>query len=240
MRIGAGLDPEIAVPRSQLLVHAVTVTSEASETNSANNRTTWTAEVGESRTEPATEVPASADLAVQANGPSVIRAGEPFTYIYTITNQGVLEATRVRFEDAVPSDLDLVAYTPGTPQCEQRGDTLTCTVGDPGSGEAISFTLVITGHGEQPINMEVDPLMPGWPTCLVVKERTWQHVVQCELGVLKQHQVTRVELVFMAIGEAARTTTNAVSVSAREPDLDTLNNTITATIAVQTAADREE
>jgi hypothetical protein len=70
--------------------------------------------------------------------------------------------------------------------------------------------------------------------CFVVKERTWQHVVHCELGALKPGQATRVQLVLVAIGVQGRMTANTASVSANEADLNPLDNTHTATITVQT------
>jgi len=110
---------------------------------------------------------------------------------------------------------------------------LNCYLRDLDSNEILTFTLVITGHAGQPMKMGLDPLMPGWPMCIVVKERPWQHVVHCELGRLKPSQATRVQLVLVAIGVRERMTANTASVSANEIDLNPLDNTNTATITVQ-------
>jgi uncharacterized repeat protein (TIGR01451 family) len=85
--------------------------------------------------------------------------------------------------------------------------------------------------------MDPDPLMPGWPICFVVKERTFLHIVNCEFGVLKPGQATHVQLVLMAKGVQERMMTNTASVSANETELNPLDNTNTATIAVQVRAD---
>jgi uncharacterized repeat protein (TIGR01451 family) len=184
----------------------------------------------------ATSALTATDLVVQATGPSTVVAGQPVTYTYTISNRGESEATDVQFDDVIPSDMDLVAYAPGLPDCDQVGDAFTCTLRDPGGGEAVTFTLIITGYGDQPRIVSLDPLLPGWPICTVLKERTWLHVVQCELGDMKPGQATRVELVLTAVGVVERTTANAAFVGANEVDLNPVDNTITTTITVQTGA----
>jgi uncharacterized repeat protein (TIGR01451 family) len=226
------------------LVHTATVKADQVDANLSNNSGTFTMEAESSAGQSAAEepevitaVPTTAELAMQADGPSSIIAGELFTYTYTITNRGTMPANDVRFEDALPSDLTLITYAPGLPQCEQGGDTFTCSLRDLDSGETLTFTLVVTGNAGQPLTIDLDPLLPGWPICYVVKERTWLHVVQCELGNLRPGQATRVQLVLQAVGVQERTTVNAASVSAREADLNPTDNTITATIAVQGQAE---
>jgi uncharacterized repeat protein (TIGR01451 family) len=178
----------------------------------------------------------TSDLVVQAEGPTSVIAGQPFSYTYTITNRGVLDATGVRFEDALPSDLELIAYAPALPVCEQRDEAFSCYLRDLDSGEAITLTLVITGHSGQPMSLALDPLLPGWPICTVLKERTWLHILQCELGNLKSGQAVEVQMLLSAIGVQERKTTNTATVSAREADLDPRDNTITTTLTVQVSA----
>jgi uncharacterized repeat protein (TIGR01451 family) len=226
VRIGVG----VAARVTGSLVHTVTVAANESDANLSNNRTISTMQIGAA----VTPTPITTDLILQADGPSSVIAGQPFTYTYTITNRGALDATGVRFEDVVPPDTNLFAYAPALPLCEQRGDVLTCYLRDLDTNETLTVTLVITGHTGQPMKIGLDPLMPGWPTCFVVKERTWQHVVHCELGALKPGQATRVQLVLVAIGVQGRMTANTASVSANEADLNPLDNTHTTTITVQT------
>ena len=79
--------------------------------------------------------------------------------------------------------------------------------------------------------------MPGWPVCTVLKERTYLHIVHCELGVLKPGQATHVQLVLTSEGVQERAIVNAASASANEADLNPLDNASVTTITVQTRAD---
>jgi len=244
VRIGVGVDAR-TTSRLRSLVHTATVVANEADANLSNNRATFTMTVGPStslRTGAAgpvtvTAIPTATDLVLQADGPSSVIAGQPFTYTFTITNRGSLDATGVSFEDVLPLATALDAYAPGLPLCEQRDDALTCYLCDPDSGETITFTLVITGHAGQPMTIEPDALMPGWPICLVVKERTFLHIVNCELRVLKPGQATHVQLALTARGVQERMIVNTASVSANEAELNPLDNTNTATITVQVRAD---
>lgn len=209
--------------------HTATVAAKETDPDRSNNRVTSPIAVGAA-------APA-ADLVIQAEGPEAVIAGRPFTFTYTITNQGESEATGVWFEDAIPSDMDLVAYTPGLPRCEQSGDQFTCSLPHAGSAEPVSFTLHITGYGEQPVIMSLDPLLPGWPVCSVIKERTWLHIVQCELGALAPGDATQVQLVMEAIGVVARISANTATVRASEVDLNSIDNSSTTTITIQIAGE---
>jgi uncharacterized repeat protein (TIGR01451 family) len=245
MRIGVGADAGTTSLRLPSLAHTVTVTANEPDPNRWNNRVTSTMTVGPSAPLGAgaagpmavTAIPTTTDLVVQADGPSSIIAGQPFTTTFTIANQGALDATGVSFENALPPATVLSAYAPGLPLCKQRDDALTCTLRDLDSGETITFTLVITGHAGQPMIIEPDPLMPGWPICTVLKERTYLHIVQCELGVLKPGQATRVQLGLTATGVQERMMANTASVSANEAELNPLDNTNTTTITVRVRAD---
>jgi uncharacterized repeat protein (TIGR01451 family) len=87
------------------------------------------------------------------------------------------------------------------------------------------------------MEMHLDPLMPGWPMCTVLKERTHLHIVKCELGVLRPDQATHVQLGLIARGVQERAMVNTASVSANEVEWNTLDNGITTTTAVQVRAD---
>jgi uncharacterized repeat protein (TIGR01451 family) len=220
-------------PLAGTLVHTATVTADQADPDRSNNQATGALTAGPSGPVAATAAPATTDLSLHADGPSIVVAGEPFTYTYTIANRGGMEAIGVWFEDVVPSDMDLVAYTPGLPRCEQRGDMLTCRLSTPDSSETVTLTLTVAGHPAQPLRLDVDPLQPGWPVCYVIKERTWLRIVQCAIGTLKPGEETRVQLVLVAIGTQERQTTNTASVSASGQDRNPVDHTSTITITVQ-------
>ncbi len=177
------------------------------------------------------------DLTVQATGPAAVVAGQPFTYTYLVTNQGTQQATEVTLDNPIPPGLRLNSYAPGLPLCEQKGDTLTCSLVDPDSGESTTFSLTINGDGQEPIRMDVDPLTPGWPLCYVLKEQEYLQILHCDLGTLQPGQSTRVRLDMLAIGVQERTTMNTVVVQANEPDLAPADNTTSMGITVQVRAD---
>jgi uncharacterized repeat protein (TIGR01451 family) len=256
MQIGVGVD----AGASGDLVHTTSIEACEPDTDLSNNRaaftmTVWRAPLPGTNTEgPAlsnvegaapsesiagTPVLTTTDLTIQAEGPTSVYAGLPFTYAYTITNRGPLDAAGVRFVDVIPPATTLHAYAPGLPRCEQSGDTLTCTLRDPDSGETATFTVVINGHAGQPMKMELDPLMPGWPLCTVLRERDYLHILNCELGLLRPDQAIHVQLTAIAGGVRERVMTNTVSISANEhePGLPSVDLTNTVTIAVGIRAD---
>ncbi len=174
---------------------------------------------------------------MQARAPAIITAGQPFTTTFTIANNGWVDATGVAFEHVVPPATDLVAYAPGLPSCEQQGDAFTCILWDLDGSGSITFTLIITGHSGQPIQIDPDALAPGWPVCTVLKERSFLHILECELGVLKPGQSAQVQTVLVVAGITERSIDNGAAVIANESDLDPSDNVVTATMTVQVSAD---
>jgi uncharacterized repeat protein (TIGR01451 family) len=241
MRIGVDVDARITGP----LVHAATVTANETDPNSSNNQAMSTMTVGPptalgtDAVEPVATaiIPTAVDLALQASGPTSIIAGRPFTYTFTVANRGALDAAGVSLEYVLPPATILDAYAPNLTLCEQQDDALTCALRDPGSGETITFTLVVAGHADQPLIIEPDPLTPGWPTCFLLKEETYLHIVACELGALKHGQETEVELTLITRALRDRMMVSTAFVSADEDEPNLLDNTNTMTIPVQVQAD---
>jgi uncharacterized repeat protein (TIGR01451 family) len=233
LRVGVSVDTEI----TGSLVHTATVRANEADADWSNNRTLVTMTVGAATPLVVTAVPTTTDLVLRADGPQRVIAGQPFTYTFTITNRGELDATGVTFQTALPPGTTLSAYRPNVPFCEQRDDAFTCYLRDPNRDEAVTFTLVVTGNDEMPMLMDVDPLMPGWPSCVVIKERSYLHIVDCNLGVLKRGAATQVQLVLIAEGVLERTVTDTASVSANESERNVLDNTSTTTTTVQVKAD---
>jgi uncharacterized repeat protein (TIGR01451 family) len=238
VRVGLAADAGI----TGALVHSVSVAANERDTNRLNDHVSFTATVGGKVSVPGEPMSGAAalgtaDLVLEAEGPASVAAGQPFTYTYTITNRGTQDATAVRFENPVPPATVLNAYAPALPLCRQRDDTFLCALRDPESGAVITFGLVITGHSGLPMEMSLDPLMPGWPICTVLKEKPWLHIVTCQLGTLEPDQATHVQLALIATGVNERLMTNTASVSANEADPNLPDNTHTSTITVQISAD---
>jgi uncharacterized repeat protein (TIGR01451 family) len=236
LTIGARFDYQ--VPDSSL--HMVVVTANETDTNPTDN---WIdfgqADAGLSQADSDlhANVPPSPDLRILTDGPAQIVAGLPFTTTFTIRNGGVREATGVHFESALPPATTLISYAPDLPDCKRRPDALVCALRIPDSREPISFTLAINGHAGQPMILEPDPLMPGWPICIVIKERTYLHIVDCELGTLAPAQEIPVQLTLLAEGVQERQLTSTASVWANEPELAPADNLITTTATVSVRAD---
>ena len=182
--------------------------------------------------------PPSTGLAVLADGPASVLAGEPYTYTYTITNQGAA-AVNVRFEYALPPATELLAFAPALPPCQQEGNILTCELQANSGSETVTYTLIITGHDGQPVIMQPDPLLPGWPICSVLKERTDLHFLICELGDLKPEQATQVQMTLNAEGLFPRTLENTVTLYAQEQTLNPVHIVETHEVAVGVEADLE-
>jgi uncharacterized repeat protein (TIGR01451 family) len=238
MRLGVGVE----TGTTGALVHTASVAANEPDMNPSNNRAMFTMTLGTEGpglSEPVSAItaPVTGDLVMQADGPTIVVAGRPFTYTYTISHRGALDATGVRFESPVPPATILSAYAPALPLCQQQGEVFLCTARDRGSGETITFTLVISGYAGQPMEMHLDPLMPGWPMCTVLKEKPWLHIVTCDLGRLKPDQAAQVELGLIATGVNERMMTSTASVSANEADINSLDNTNTTTVTVEISAD---
>ena len=247
-RLQPGAEAQVCIgfavdsPVVGVVAHTATVTGDGLDPDRSNNRATAAMTVTAVEPVVTPAVPTTADLILQADGPASVIAGRPFTYTYTITNHGATGVTGVWFEDVVPPDLNLVGYAPRPPRCDQQGDALTCTLLDPDGGGTVTFTLAITGHGEQPMLMGLDPVQPGWPICWVIKERTWLHLLQCELGKLGPGQAVRVQLALVAIGVTERTIVNTASVRANQAEQHPvpmgITSTVTITVQVEAEPDR--
>jgi uncharacterized repeat protein (TIGR01451 family) len=221
------------------LVHTAAVAANEPDPDRSNDQVSLTVTVGEKERGAGSpgERPAGPDLILRAEGPSSVIAGRPFTRTFTVVNRGSRDATGVRFESPLPLATVLNASAPGLPLCERRGDLVACVLRDPEGDKAITFTLLITGYGEQPVIVEPDALMPGWPVCSVLKEKSFLHIFTCDLGVLHADQMTRVQMSLTAGGVQERLLTHIASASAREADLNPLDNSNTTTMTVRVRSD---
>jgi len=233
LRVGVTMDFQ----KAGAFLHTATVRAQEVDADAANNRTTVRMTIGTAAPLAVTEVPTTTDLVLQADGPPSVIAGTPFTYTFTVTNRGTLNANGVNLQYTLPPGTVLDAYAPGLPRCEWGRDSITCFLRASDSSHPVTFTVAITGHLPEPVILYADPLLPGWPLCVVQKERTYLHIVSCNLGMLKRGEATRVQLVMVAQGVQERSMVNTASVNAYEADLNPVDNTDTTTVTVHIQAD---
>lgn len=233
VRIGANVGSGITGRQ----VHMATIRAQEADLDLSNNRAAITLTVSPATSLAGSGSPAPPDLVLGAAGPKDVIAGQPFTYTFTITNRGALEATGVVLSNDLPPGTVLSAAAPNVPFCDQNGDAFTCYLRAADSGETFTFTLAVVGNAGMPMSIEVDPLTPGWPVCVLIKEAGKIHRVECSLGTLRGGAETRVDLVVIAEGVLERRISNTAVVHATGTEENTLNNTATTTTSVQVAAD---
>jgi uncharacterized repeat protein (TIGR01451 family) len=218
-------------------VHTATVAASGTDAEGSNNRAAATMIIGTAASPEIEANLAAADLVLRSDGPERVTAGEPFTYTFTITNLGALDASGVILRDDLPPGTVLSAVSPDLPLCNPRRDALTCYLRDASSGETFTFTLAVTGSPGTRMSVEVDPLAPGWPICLLIKEASKIHRVDCNLGTLSGGAATRVDLVVIAEGVLERQMANTATVQTSDTEGNDVNNTATTTTTVQVEAD---
>lgn len=82
------------------------------------------------------------DLAVtKSDSPDPVTVGSNLTYTVTVTNKGPATATSVTLTDTLPTTAAFVSASPG---CTNNGGTVTCGIGDLGSGAFATITIVVT------------------------------------------------------------------------------------------------
>jgi uncharacterized repeat protein (TIGR01451 family) len=219
--------------------HTVTLTANETDPNLGNNQGRFPFKVGTADPPPPAPEPVTetGDLALQARGPRTVVAGQPFTYTFAFTNQGATEIHNVRLESVVPPATELLGLAPEPPPCRQQGQTFTCSLPGLDGSPPLTFTLVLNGHGSQPMKVGLDPLLPGWPACTLLKERTFLHIVLCEFGALQGGQSAQVQVALSARGVHERATDYTAVVQAAEATANRLAITRTVSFTVQVRAD---
>jgi uncharacterized repeat protein (TIGR01451 family) len=132
--------PDVSYPDVMPLSNVVTVSGFEFDPDEMNN----------TYTETITVIPA-ADLWVSEKSatPAAVEAGEVFTYSITVGNGGPSIATDVTVTDVLPAQVSFVA--PGDGSCSAPvgvpGATVTCALGDMGSGDVATVTFTVVAEG---------------------------------------------------------------------------------------------
>lgn len=127
----------IHIGNTTSITNTATVSTDAFDTNPANDSDSVT-----------TTVTPSADLAVTKSGPSAVVAGENATYTIDVTNAGPSTATTVSLSDTLPAGTTFVSlvspagWSCTTPAVGSAG-TVTCTTAAFAPGATASFTLTV-------------------------------------------------------------------------------------------------
>jgi uncharacterized repeat protein (TIGR01451 family) len=91
--------------------------------------------------------PATADVDIANNAPSVVLSGSTLTYSITVTNNGPDAASNVNIQDAIPAgtNFNSVATTSGSCTAPAPGGagTVNCTAPTLAAGSAITETLTV-------------------------------------------------------------------------------------------------
>lgn len=117
---------------SEVVTNTATVTANEDDPLTADNTTSTETAV------------APADVSVTKTASTLAGVvGQPITYTVTAANAGPATAPDVTLTDPLPTgaDLDSVSTTQGA--CEESGGTLTCALGDIGSGDDAVVTIVV-------------------------------------------------------------------------------------------------
>ena len=145
---GAGDTLTIVVTAEQAgaLINTAEVSSTVADPDLANNTASVETEASEERFE--------ADLSLMKTAPADVTVGSPFTYTLEVTNLGPDTAHTTILTDTLPTGVTFVSATSG---CNEISGTVTCDLGDLGSGSSATITIVVTADvtGTQTNSAEV-------------------------------------------------------------------------------------
>jgi uncharacterized repeat protein (TIGR01451 family) len=128
-----------------LFTNVASFTTKTEDPNSENN------------TASTTLVVASADVSLTKTGPANASAGNPVSYVVTVTNAGPDQAQNVTFTDPLPALTTFVSVTQNsgptalcTAPAPNTGGTVSCTIAALNSGMSAQFTIVAHVNGNTP------------------------------------------------------------------------------------------
>jgi len=183
-----------------------------------------------------TQIPPTADLALQIQAPEGATAGETLIYTVTVTNNGWAPATGVLFTDTLPPGVTFAWSVPGQPSqpaCKQSNDTLICDLGGFTGKNTATITLDPAAHASGvstasglPAGVTLD--LSG-PTCGLVEEG---HSLTCQLGDLDSGANTHALIAVNIPTRMTGTITHTAVVATDQADPIPQNNTHAAVTSV--------
>jgi len=141
---GAGSDITIVVSPPLVetatdITNTVTVSATEEDPTPGNNSATTTTTVN----------PPEASMSISISStPAEPLINEQITYTVTVSNAGPSNDTGVVVTLDLPLGVTLVSVTPDQGSCTVGKDTITCTLGDVGTGETVDIELIVTAPGE--------------------------------------------------------------------------------------------
>jgi uncharacterized repeat protein (TIGR01451 family) len=115
---------------------STTVSSTTGDNATANNTTSRTVAIVEE------EVPPGADLRATAAGPASGKAGEAFTYTFTVTNDGFETAASVSATVSMPENARGIPFVSGGSVCTAgTAEARVCSLGTLNNGESRTITV---------------------------------------------------------------------------------------------------
>jgi uncharacterized repeat protein (TIGR01451 family) len=133
---GAGASVEVKVRPQEggQITNQASVASSAGDLNLANNTASAT-----------TNVSGVADLGLtKSDSPDPVLAGQPLTYLLTVTNAGPSSAPAVELIDTLPAGVTFNSATPTQGSCPESSGTVTCSLGTIASGQQASVVVTVT------------------------------------------------------------------------------------------------
>lgn len=183
-----------------------------------------------------TQIPPTADLALQLQAPESATAGETLIYSVTVTNNGWAPAAGVVVTDTLPPGVTFAWSVPGRtsqPACARSNDTLICDLGGFTGSSSATITLDLAANASGvstasglPAGVTLD--LSG-PTCSLAQEG---HRLICQLGDLDSGTSTDALIAVDIPTSMTGAITHTAIIASQEADPVPQNNTHHAVTSV--------
>jgi uncharacterized repeat protein (TIGR01451 family) len=86
----------------------------------------------------------AADVKVTGTAPASVGVNSPYSYVWTVHNNGPATATGVSLTDTLPAGVTFVSVTSTQGSCTRSGQKVTCKPGSMTSGADVTITINVT------------------------------------------------------------------------------------------------